>query len=209
MLTIHLTKPGEVRSVTSSRVDSRYPADQVVGLFLRIRPDLALIHCRAKSSGKVPNPHPVGAICNHNLGVLTVTKVAMKNADTVPPSHPVPRPPKAADPRWQRCGGPSVPLTFLARLPAWQSLCTGHVIPSLETCYEESSSLHRKRASVANTDRRGNGSRAIPAFYRARCVGPVKPHPGPPATFGSVAAANLRPILCCRHAKSCPAALTS
>jgi hypothetical protein len=85
--------------------------------------------CRAKSSGKVPNTHPVGAICNHNLGVFAVTKVAMEDADAVPPAHPVPRMPQAANPGLQRCGGPSVSLTFLARLPARQSLCTRHVIP--------------------------------------------------------------------------------
>src|SRR5205085_10568977 len=83
----------------------------------------------AKPSGKVPDTHSVGSICDHNLGVFTVTKIAMENANAVPPAHPVPRTPKAAYPRLQRCRTPSMPLTSLARLAAWQSLCTGHVVP--------------------------------------------------------------------------------
>jgi hypothetical protein len=35
--------------------------------------------------------HAVGAICNHNLGVFTVTNIATENTDAVPPAHPVPR----------------------------------------------------------------------------------------------------------------------
>jgi hypothetical protein len=56
----------------------------------------------------------------------------MENTDAVPPAHPVPRMPKAAYPGLQRCRTPRVPLTCLARLAAWQSLCTGHVDASLE-----------------------------------------------------------------------------
>jgi hypothetical protein len=46
--------------------------------------------CRL-SAGKVSSTHPVGAICNHNLGVFTVTKIAMENTGAVSPAHPVPR----------------------------------------------------------------------------------------------------------------------
>jgi hypothetical protein len=84
-------------------------------------------------SGKVPYTHSVGSICDHNLGVFIVTKIAMENTDAVPPAHPVPRTPKTASyPGLQRCRAPRVPLTCLARLAAWQSLCTGHVDASLE-----------------------------------------------------------------------------
>ena len=86
----------------------------------------------AKPSGKVPDTHSVGSICDQNLGVFVVTKIAMENTDAVPPAHPVPRMPKAAYPGLQRCRAPRVPLTCLARLAAWQSLCTGHVDASLE-----------------------------------------------------------------------------
>jgi hypothetical protein len=33
--------------------------------------------------GKVPDTHSVGAICNHDLGVFTVPKLAMVNANAV------------------------------------------------------------------------------------------------------------------------------
>jgi hypothetical protein len=56
--------------------------------------------------------HSVGAICDHNLGVFTVTDVAMENADAVSPAHPVPRTPKAANPGLRTRGGSSVPLAF-------------------------------------------------------------------------------------------------
>jgi hypothetical protein len=88
---------------------------------------------RQLSSGKVPDRHSVGAICNHNLGVFIVTKIAMENTGAVSPAHPIPRTPKAAYPGLQRCREPSVPLTCLARLAAWQSLCTGHVDASLKS----------------------------------------------------------------------------
>jgi peptide/nickel transport system substrate-binding protein len=64
--------------------------------------------------------------------VFTVTNIATENTDAVPPAHPVPRMPKAANQGLQRCRGPRVPLTCLAPLAAWQSLCTGHVDASLE-----------------------------------------------------------------------------
>jgi hypothetical protein len=71
--------------------------------------------------------HSVGAIGNHNLSVFIVTEIAMENTGAIPPAHPLPRTPKPAYPGLQRCCAPSVPLTCLARLAAWQSLCTGHV----------------------------------------------------------------------------------
>jgi hypothetical protein len=84
-------------------------------------------------SGKVPDTHSVGAICDHNLGVFTVAEIAMENTGAVPPAHPLPRTPKAEYPWLQRCRTPSVPLTCLARLAAWQSLCTGHLAALLKT----------------------------------------------------------------------------
>ena len=59
--------------------------------------------------------------------MFTVTEIAMENTGAVPPARPLLRTPKPAYPVLQRCGAPSVPLTCLARLAAWQSLCTGHV----------------------------------------------------------------------------------
>jgi hypothetical protein len=85
-----------------------------------------------KPSGKIPDTHSVGSICDHDFGVFTVTNIATENTDAVPPAHPVPRKPKPANQRLQRCRGPRVPLTCLAPLAVWQSLCTGHVDASLE-----------------------------------------------------------------------------
>jgi len=82
-------------------------------------------------SGKVPDTHSVGSICDHDFGVFTVTNIATENTGAVPPAHPVPRMPKAANHGLRRCRGPRVPLTCLAPLAAWQSLCTGHVDASL------------------------------------------------------------------------------
>jgi len=78
-----------------------------------------------------PRVRPFGAKAE-SLGVLVFTKIAMENTDAVAPAHPVPRMPKAAYPGLQRCRALRVPLTCLARLAAWQSLCTGHVDASLE-----------------------------------------------------------------------------
>jgi Phosphoenolpyruvate carboxylase len=86
----------------------------------------------AEPSGKVPDTHSVDSIRDHDFGVFTVTNIATENTDAVPPAHPLPRTPKAANQGLQRCRGPSVPLTCLAPLTAWQSLCTGHVDASLE-----------------------------------------------------------------------------
>ena len=86
----------------------------------------------AEPSGKVPDTHPVDSICDHDFGVFTVTNIATENTDAVLPAHPLPRTPKTANQGLQRCRGPSVPLTCLAPLAAWQSLCTGHVDASLE-----------------------------------------------------------------------------
>ena len=130
-------------------------------------------------SGKVPDTHSVGAICDHNLGVFTVTEIAMENTGAVPPAHPLPRTPKAANQGLQRCRGPSVPLTCLAPLAAWQSLCTGHVDASLENsvalaftdgnrptgsrhfrqpCVGALASLARQGDQLVNRDRRGSVS---------------------------------------------------
>src|SRR5260370_17893606 len=68
--------------------------------------------------------HSVGAIGNHNLCVFIVTEIAMENTGAVPPAHPLPRTPKPAYPGLQRGRAPSVLLTCLAPLAAWQSLCT-------------------------------------------------------------------------------------
>ena len=86
----------------------------------------------SKPSGKVPDTHSVGSICDHDFGVFTVTNIATENTDAVPPAHPVSRMPKPANQGLQRCRGPRVSLTCLAPLAAWQSLCTGHVDASLE-----------------------------------------------------------------------------
>ena len=42
-------------------------------------------------SGKLLETHSVGPIFNHNLGVFTVTKVALEDTSAAPPTHPVPR----------------------------------------------------------------------------------------------------------------------
>jgi len=94
----------------------------------------------SKPSGKVPDTHSVGSICDHDFGVFTVTNIATENTDAVPPAHPVPRMPNAANQGLQRCRGPRVPLTCLAPLAAWQSLCTGHVDALLENSV---AGLHR------------------------------------------------------------------
>jgi hypothetical protein len=82
----------------------------------------------AKPSGKVLETHSVGSIFDYNLGVFTITKIAMENTHAAPPAHPIPRT-KAGYLGLQRCRAPSAPLTCLARRAAWQSLCTGHVGP--------------------------------------------------------------------------------
>jgi hypothetical protein len=56
----------------------------------------------------------------------------MKNNDALTPVNLIPRKPNAADLRFSKVPGPRMPLTFLARLSAWQSLCAGHQNPSLE-----------------------------------------------------------------------------
>jgi hypothetical protein len=105
----------------------------------------------SKPSGKVRETHPVGSICDHDFGVFTVTNIATENTDAVPPVHAVPRMPKAANQRLQRCRGPRVPLTCLTPLTAWQSLCTGHVDASLENLSHWSSLTGTARAAIADT----------------------------------------------------------
>jgi len=85
-----------------------------------------------KPSGKVRDTHSVGSICDHDFGVFTVTNIATENTNAVAPAHSLPGMPKAANHGLQRCRGPRVPLTCLAALAAWQSLCTGHVDAPLE-----------------------------------------------------------------------------
>ena len=102
--------------------------------------------------------HSVGAIGNHNLCVFIVTEIAMENTGAVPPAHPLPRTPKAEYPGLQRCRTPSVPLTCLAPLAAWQSLCTGHVDASLEN-------------SVALAFADGNRPNGNSRYFRQPCVG--------------------------------------
>src|ERR1700719_937775 len=72
----------------------------------------------SKPSGKVPDTHSVGSICDHDFRVFTVTNIATENTDAVPPAHPVPRKPKPANQGLQRCRGPRVSLTCLAPLAA-------------------------------------------------------------------------------------------
>jgi hypothetical protein len=120
---------------------------------------------RSKPSGKVRDTHSVGSICDHDFGVFTVTNIATENTDAVPPAHPIPRMPKAANQGLQRCRGPRVPLTCLAPLAAWQSLCTGHVDASLENFV---AGLHRRgtaRAAVADTS-----VGALASLARRRCL---------------------------------------
>ena len=100
--------------------------------------------------------------------MFTVTKIATKNTDAVPPAHPVPRMPKAANQGLQRCRGPRVPLTCLAPLAAWQSLCTGHVEASLENSVA---------LAFTDGDRPSGGSRyfrhcvgALASLARQRCL---------------------------------------
>ncbi|MBV9201479.1 MAG: hypothetical protein JOY83_17490 [Alphaproteobacteria bacterium] len=73
----------------------------------------------AKPSGKLPDTHSIGSIGDHDLGVFSVTKVAMKNTNPVTPAHSIPGTPNPADLRLQTCRAPRMPLTFLARLAAW------------------------------------------------------------------------------------------
>jgi hypothetical protein len=40
-------------------------------------------------SGKLLETHSIGSIFDHNLGVFTVTKIALENTNAAPPAHPV------------------------------------------------------------------------------------------------------------------------
>ena len=104
-----------------------------------------------QASSKLPETHSVDSICDHDFGVFTVTNIATENTDAVPPAHPVPRMPNAANPGLQRCRRPRVPLTCLAPLAAWQSLCTGHVDASLENSVALAFTDGTARAAVADT----------------------------------------------------------
>jgi len=41
--------------------------------------------------------HSVGSVGDHNLGVFTVTEIALKRANTVPPTHFISGAPNTAD----------------------------------------------------------------------------------------------------------------
>ena len=71
------------------------------------------------SSGKVPDTHSVGAICNQNLGVFTVTEIAMENTGD-PASAPAPQDAKGGVSGVPKVPHAGVPLTCLARLAARQ-----------------------------------------------------------------------------------------
>ena len=113
---------------------------------------------RSKPSGKVRDTHSVGSICDHDFGVFTVANIATENTNAIAPAHSFPGMPKAANHGLQRCRAPRVPLTCLAPLAAWQSLCTGHVDAPLEN------SVAR---AFTDRDRPSGDSR----YFRQPCVG--------------------------------------
>jgi hypothetical protein len=41
----------------------------------------------ARNSSKVRKTHSVGSVGDHNLGVFTITEIALKIANAVPPTH--------------------------------------------------------------------------------------------------------------------------
>jgi hypothetical protein len=41
----------------------------------------------SKDSGKVPKADSVGSVGDHNLGVFTITDIALKNANAILPTH--------------------------------------------------------------------------------------------------------------------------
>jgi hypothetical protein len=51
---------------------------------------------QVKDSGKVPKTHSVGSVGDHNLGVFTITEIALKIANAVPPTHLISGAPNAA-----------------------------------------------------------------------------------------------------------------
>jgi len=77
----------------------------------------------ASSLRKLLDAHSVGSIGHHDFGVFTITNIAMENTDAVPPVNPIARTPNYLRSRGRR--PPPASLTCLARLTAWQSLCTG------------------------------------------------------------------------------------
>jgi len=145
-------------------------------------------HDPAKPSGKVSDTHSVGSICDHDLGVFTVTKLATENTDAVLPVYPVPRTPKAGNQGWQGCRAPSVPLTCFAGFAAWQSLCTGHVVASLEIRRPWPSPTWAARSAVADTSASRASERSPPSAtarqlvntYRRGSVSPSIRVSGPP-----------------------------
>ncbi len=91
----------------------------------------------------------------------------MENTGAVSPAHPVPSTPQAAYPGFQRCRGPSAPLTCLAWPAAWQSLCTGHLDASLKLSALTFTEPGPPRAE-------GQTARERSPFYRQR--GRVRKH---------------------------------
>ncbi|HYZ40793.1 MAG TPA: hypothetical protein VE687_09220 [Stellaceae bacterium] len=82
----------------------------------------------ASSLRNLLNADPIGSIGNHDLGVLTVAKITMEDADAVAPMDPIARTPNPGYLGPRSCRPPISPLTCLARLAAWQSLGTGHYL---------------------------------------------------------------------------------
>ena len=127
------------------------------------------------ASGKVPDTHSVGAIRNHNLGVFIVTEIALKNTAAVPPAYRLPRTPKAGYLGLQRCRAPSVPLTCLTRLAAWQSLCTGHIDALLKTPSLWPSPTGTASAEIADTSAKDRVRFAcLATVRRSRKHGPTR-----------------------------------
>jgi len=80
-------------------------------------------------SGEVPKPHSVGAVRDQDLGVLTITEIAPKFTNAVPPTHFLSWAPKTACVDLCRRCSSRAPLTWLARFARRQSLSTGHLVP--------------------------------------------------------------------------------
>jgi hypothetical protein len=77
----------------------------------------------------VLDAHSVGSIGNNDLGVFTVTKIAMEDTSAVASLNAITRTPNAAYLGPQRFRPPIASLTCFAWLAAWQSLHTGHKLP--------------------------------------------------------------------------------
>ena len=80
-------------------------------------------------SGKVRETHSVDPISDNNFSIFTISEIAVKTTNTVPPTHLVTRAPNRADAGLERRRPPGAPLTGLARFAGRQTLSTGHLIP--------------------------------------------------------------------------------